>query len=163
MARLVLIRHAKAADGDVDLERPLTDAGRRDAAAIGVLLRELESAPDRAVVSPSRRTVQTWEQAAIAGAPILDERVYDNTPEALLAVIRETPTNTRTLAVVGHNPSISELAGMLDDGSGDPAATAELHTGFPAAAVAVFELPPAFAELEPGTASLIAFRPPAGS
>lgn len=157
----MLIRHAKAADGDVDLERPLTEAGRRDAAAIGVLLRELAAAPDRAVVSPSRRTVQTWEAAAIAGAPIRDERVYDNTPEALLAVIRETPASTQTLAVVGHNPSISALAGMLDDGSGDAAAATELRRGFPAAAVAVFDVPLPFAELAAGTASLIAFRPPA--
>ena len=40
--------------------------------------------------------------------------------------------NVRTVAVVGHNPSIGELAGGLDDGRGDPEARRGVRSGFPA-------------------------------
>ncbi|MGZ4613446.1 MAG: SixA phosphatase family protein, partial [Kineosporiaceae bacterium] len=108
--RLLLVRHAKAAHGPVDAERPLTERGRARAAAIGHWLAQSGRVPDRVLVSPARRAVQTWEGAGAAlGAdpqPVLDPRIYDNTVEALLAAVRETPQEAQTVAVVGHNPSI---------------------------------------------------------
>ena len=77
------------------------------------------------LVSPAVRAAQTWAAAAAAVAPklppTLDERIYDNTIEALFAVIGEVADGVPTVAVVGHNPSIGELAAALDDGEGDPA------------------------------------------
>ena len=108
--RLLLIRHAKAADGPVDVDRALTGRGRGQAAAIGTWLADAGFAPDRALVSPARRAAQTWEQAAahLGAAPEheVESRIYDNTVEALLAVIADAPDGVQTLAVVGHNPSI---------------------------------------------------------
>ena len=162
--RLVLVRHAKAADGAVDAERPLTERGRRQAAAIGDWLAQAGLAPDRVAVSSAHRAAQTWAGAAERldddPPPTVDERIYDNTVEALLAVLHETPEDVRTLAVVGHNPSIVELTHDLDDGNGDPAARRAAEEGFPTGCVAVFELTTPFDELEPGTATLSAFAVP---
>jgi phosphohistidine phosphatase len=92
--------------------------------------------------------------------PIGDPRIGDNTVDGLLAVIRETPEDVRSVAVVGHNPAIGELAGVLDDGRSDPVARRGLESGFPAGGVAVFELAVPFAAVEPGAATLRNFRVP---
>ncbi|WP_448624046.1 SixA phosphatase family protein [Geodermatophilus sp. URMC 64] len=156
--RLLLVRHAQAAHGGADAERPLTDQGERTATAIGAWLLDAGLTPDRVLVSPARRAVQTWERAGgelkATVEPMVDERIYDNTVEALLAVLRETPEDVRTLALVGHNPSIGELAGILDDGRGD------VGGGFPAGALAVFALAAPFAALGPGAATLHDFAVP---
>jgi phosphohistidine phosphatase len=162
--RLVLVRHAKAADGPVDVERPLTGRGRRNAAAIGGWLAEHGLLPDRVLVSPAVRTRQTWEHASRALAPppesVVEPGLYDNTVEDVLAVVRPTPAEVTTLAVVGHNPSVAELAATLDDGRGDPAAAQEMAAGFRTGAVAVFRLAVPFAEVAAGTGTLDRFVVP---
>jgi phosphohistidine phosphatase len=163
--RLLLVRHAKADDGRVDMERSLTAKGARRAAAIGAWLGETDLVPERVVVSPARRAAETWERAAAvlvpAGRPpIVDPRIYDNTVEALLALIRETPEDVQSVAVVGHNPSMWELATVLDDGQGSASARKDLAAGFPTGGVAVFSLATPFAAIEPGGATLSDFTTP---
>jgi len=93
--QLVLIRHAKAAQGGIDAERPLAERGLVDAAAVGRWLAERSLLPDRVVVSPARRASQTWQLAGAELGPVaravVDERVYDNTLSDLLRVVRESP------------------------------------------------------------------------
>lgn len=167
MARtLVLIRHAKAADGAVDIDRPLAPRGVRDARAIGKWLAAAGIAPDRVVVSPARRARQTWEGAAaqlkVSPAPVIDDRIYDNTVDALLEIVRAAPDEVHALVLVGHNPSFGEFAHGLDDGSGDADARHELAAGFPTSAVAVFEVPAGWTELGPGRGVLTALAAPRG-
>lgn len=162
--RLLLIRHAKASDGPVDRERPLAGKGEGQAAAIGPWLERSGLVPARVLVSPARRAEQTWELAAgvLDPAPqvIVESRIYDNTVEALLEAIQETPEDVQTLAVVGHNPSIAELAADLDDGAGSPEARRDLEAGFRTGGVAVFTLATPFAEIDPGAATLSDFAVP---
>ena len=162
--RLLLVRHAKAAQGGVDVDRPLTKRGIRQAAAIGAWLEQAGLVPDRVVVSPARRAAQTWERAGAPLEPapqlIVDERIYDNTVESLLEAIREAPGDVRTLAVVGHNPSIAELTDVLDDGKGSADARRDIEAGFPTAGVAMFELATPFDAIAPGTATLTDFTVP---
>jgi phosphohistidine phosphatase len=131
-AQLVLVRHAKAErEGPSDAERPLASRGRADAAAIGRWLTSHGIAPDRVVLSPTLRTRETWQLTGIDTPPVyLDERIYDNTIEDLLAVVRDTPPDVRTLLAVGHNPSMGSLASLWAP------QLSEFRTG----AVAVFEL-----------------------
>ena len=131
-ARLVLVRHAKAArEGPSDAQRPLASRGRADAAAIGRWLASQGIAPDRVVISPTLRTRETWELTRIGTPPAdLDERIYDNTVEDLLAVVRDTPPDVHTLLLVGHNPSMGSLA----------ASWAPQLSEFATSAVAIFEL-----------------------
>lgn len=163
--RLLLIRHAQAADAPVDADRPLTEHGARRAAAIGSWLQQAGWAPDQVLVSPARRAAQTWEMAGAAVAPDLtpavDERIYENTVEAVLEAIQDLPDEVGTVAVVGHNPSIGELANVLDDGQGDLTTQRDLQAGFPTGGVAVFTLAAPFAEIAPGTATLSDFAVPA--
>src|SRR3954453_20184933 len=81
--RLLLIRHAQAADGPVDIDRPLTAQGRRQAEDLGRWLEQAGLAPGAVLVSPARRAQQTWEQAAAAlepaPTPTVDARILDNT------------------------------------------------------------------------------------
>jgi phosphohistidine phosphatase len=162
--RLLLVRHAKAAQGPVDLDRPLTDKGARRAAAIGEWLEESGLVPDRVLVSPARRAAQTWEQAATmlktAPTTVVDERIYDNTVEALLEAIREIPEDVRTVALVGHNPSMAEMVAVLDDGQGSPSVHQKLDAGFRTGGVAVFDLAGPFAETETHGVTLTDFAIP---
>jgi len=162
--RLLLIRHAQATDASPDRQRPLTHHGERAARAVGAWLRDAGLAPDLVLVSVALRAQQTWAAASEAlgsgRATDVDERIYDNTVEALLGVLADVPDDVQTVAVVGHNPSIGELAYALDDGSGSDSARGDLHAGFPTGAVAVFGLDRAWADLGPGGALLEDFAVP---
>jgi phosphohistidine phosphatase len=155
--RLLLIRHAQAGNAPLDADRPLTEHGTEQARAIGAWLADRALVPDRVVVSPARRAAQTWATAAAqltSVEPTVDRRIYDNTFDAVLAAIRETPDAIRCLAVVGHNPSIGALAHELDDGRGPAAARDSLAIGFPAGGVAVLELAEPFTALAPAAATV---------
>lgn len=166
MARvLVLIRHAKSADGPVDIERGLNPRGQRDCGAVGRWLRDQAIAPDRVVVSPALRARLTWAGAAphVTGPePEIDERVYGNDADLLLDIVRESPAEVQTVVLVGHNPTFGELADDLDDGAGDATAHDELQAGFPTSAVAVFELDGDWTDVAPGALRLAAFAVPRG-
>jgi phosphohistidine phosphatase len=164
---LVLVRHAKSADGPVDSERPLSDRGRHDAEAIGRFLAQAAIAPDRVVVSPARRARQTWKVAQSELGEVvpltIDGRIYDNEVAALLETIRDTPASVQTLVLVGHNPSFASLAQTLDDTTGDPGARRELLAGYPTSAVAIFDLPGSWADVAVQSATLRAFAVPRAS
>lgn len=155
------MRHSKAGDGPTDAKRPLAPRGRRDAAAIGTWLVDAAVLPDLVVCSTALRAVQTWERASTAfeaPPPVEeDERVYDNTVDALAEVIRETSEQVRTLALVGHNPSMAALAAELDDHTGDAALRGALADGYPTSGVAVFSLGVGWSEVEAGTGTLTHF------
>ncbi|MDQ1709508.1 MAG: phosphohistidine phosphatase [Frankiaceae bacterium] len=165
--RLVLIRHAKAeAHGGDDAKRRLAPRGERDSHEIGRWLRQAGLTSGVAVVSPARRTVQTWDLAAeeLTRAPrtIEDERLYNNTVEDLLAVIQEAPPQARTVILVGHNPSIAALATELHDKTGDRAAAREIATKYPTSGIAVLAVAGPWSALAPGGASLLSFTVPRG-
>jgi phosphohistidine phosphatase len=164
--QLVLIRHAKADDGDVDIERPLTGRGRRDAAALGRWLDRSGIAIERVLVSPAQRARETWAAAAAelpgAASAEVDDRIYDNDADTLLAVLRDTPDNVEVLALVGHNPSVERLANDLDDGEGDPDSREQLADGFSTSGIAVFDLPGQWADVREHAATLTSFAAPRG-
>jgi phosphohistidine phosphatase len=158
--RLVLVRHAHAERGAEDAQRVLTEDGKSEARAIGRWLAEQNLVPDRVVISPARRAVETWELAAQTGGtsdPALDPRIYQNTVDSVLAVLRETPPDAHTLVLVGHNPAIQDLATELDDGRGDARQREKMSRKFPPAAAALFELGVEWSGSDRGTGSLVAF------
>jgi phosphohistidine phosphatase len=164
--RLILVRHAEAGSATADRDRQLTPRGQRQAAAVGAWLVGAGITPDGVLVSPARRTLQTWDRLREALGPttperIADERLYANTVDAVLEAIREAAGDVTTLLVVGHNPSVGQLARLLDD-DGSPAARERLSAGFPPAAVAVFDVPWPFGELDLGGATLVDAATPGG-
>jgi phosphohistidine phosphatase len=142
MRRLLLLRHAKAErsqPGGRDHARVLTDRGRADAKTLGAYLARHDFIPDRALVSTSGRTRETWAllAAAFAKAPpaSFEERIYDASPQTILQAIKDTAPDTGTLLVIGHNPGLQELAAMLI-ASGDIEARERLGREFPTSALA---------------------------
>ena len=143
MQTLILVRHGEAAPagGGSDSDRALTAKGERDASAAGRALARLEVRVDHALVSPARRTQQTWAAAAPAlGAPPAE------TTKALLHTDAETiqaaaeATGVERVMVVGHNPGIAELVDALARLSPHGEAhTAFAKIGFPPASAAVFQ------------------------
>ncbi|MFT4264447.1 MAG: histidine phosphatase family protein [Nocardioides sp.] len=158
---LVIVRHAKAEQfGPSDHERPLAARGRADAAAAGRWLAAAGIVPDEVLVSTALRTRETF--AAIADAagwevePWIDTTLYSAGVDTVLELLHAVSEETRTAVVVGHNPTVSMVAQLLDDGSGVP--LGELATG----AVAVFAYDGAWADLDVGSATLRAFEAPRG-
>jgi phosphohistidine phosphatase len=141
--RLIVLRHAKAATplGVTDLERPLADRGRRDAAAVGDDLRGTGDLPDLVICSPALRTVQTHEMLALDAPVEFDRRVYENEAHVLLDMLAEQPESVGTLLLIGHNPSMHELVETL---------SGQRRESFPTAAMAIIELPAPWAALTPG-------------
>jgi len=161
--RLVVMRHSKAESwGDSDQGRTLEPRGREDAAAAGRWLAARGFVPDHALVSTSVRTRETWEAVAEAAGwesePDFDTGLYAAGPEAALDLIREVPAHATDVIVIGHNPTIAYLAQLLDDGSGNAAAGAEMAAGYPTSALTVLEYTGAWVELDMASASVVAFH-----
>jgi phosphohistidine phosphatase len=161
MKRLTLIRHANAdwKDANVpDFERPLNKRGQSEAEAVGKQLFDQELMPDLLLVSAARRTQQTADIIArkldLAQRRIkAHEGLYLATIDDILAVVRATGPNVDHLAIVGHNPGISEVAKHLA-----PAViTADLTTG---AACTLTFTASSWAEINPPAASALQFQPP---
>src|SRR3990172_12453315 len=91
MRRLMLLRHAKSdwPVGVADLERPLAPRGRAEAPVIGSFMAREALRPHLALVSPAKRTRETWAlvSAALAEPPPhkIDAALYMATAEALIA------------------------------------------------------------------------------
>ncbi len=157
------MRHSKAEQsGPTDFERRLADRGLGDAADAGAWLAGRVAAPDRALVSAAARTRQTWEALAEAAgwdldAADYDDGLYDAGPETALDVIRSVSGETRTLVVVGHNPTMAYLAQLLDDGEGEVGGDDEL-AGFPTSAVVVFSYDGDWADLGEADARVVGFH-----
>lgn len=157
------MRHAKAESwGENDHDRRLSEEGRADAAAAGQWLAEQGFTPDHALVSSASRTQDTWD-AVSAGAgwsvtPVFDDGLYSAGPDTALDLMRETPAEARSLFVIGHNPTVAYLAQMLDDGEGDPAASADMAGGYPACALTVLTFEGSWSDLAMASASVTAFH-----
>ena len=117
MGLLVLVRHAKAeALASDDRARRLAERGRAECAELRAWFVEQEVGPDRVLVSSAVRAQQTWELAAVGGAErIVEDRLYQGGPDEVRAIVAETPAGVQTLVVVGHNPTLEDLAWELDD------------------------------------------------
>src|SRR5215471_21515475 len=110
MLRLMLLRHAKTErvkHGQHDRERMLTKRGRADAGNVARYMVSYCVVADQVIVSPARRTQETWALLAKAFAEgpnvVTDEHVYEASAEILIDVCGKTHEG-RSLLVVGHNP-----------------------------------------------------------
>jgi phosphohistidine phosphatase len=161
--RLLVMRHAKAeAVAATDHARRLTGRGRRDATEAGRWARATGLLPDHVLVSTAARADETWlafrEAAGLEVAAELDPGLYAAGPETALAVLRSVPPDAATVMIVGHNPTMAQLVHLLDDGTADAAAFAELSTGLATSAVAVLEVSRAWADLDVATARIAALH-----
>jgi phosphohistidine phosphatase len=125
--KLYFVRHATAArkgtwSKDDDL-RPLTRVGRaRFRTAVESLISAGALSPDRILTSPLVRAVQTaaiLDKALGGGVPIQEEwRLGHSFDMSDLRALLAQERGVRSLAIVGHNPSMCEVLSQLT-GIGD--------------------------------------------
>jgi phosphohistidine phosphatase len=101
-----LLRHAQAADGSPDSERPLTDKGEEDARLAGAALAALGVELEACLSSPKVRAVQTAQLVCeqLDGIEVqLDDRLAGGPfdPHELAAEAGEI------VLLVGHDPDFS--------------------------------------------------------
>jgi phosphohistidine phosphatase len=165
MLRLLLLRHAKAAwpAGILDLDRPLAKRGQEASLVMGNYMRSERLQPDLAIVSPARRTQETWERVQPLVGEIemrRDGRIYEAPAGRLLEIVREVEPEIGTLLLIGHNPGFEELAKLLI-GEGDMDSILRLGQKYPTAGLAVidFELV-SWGEVKPKAGRLERFVTP---
>jgi phosphohistidine phosphatase len=129
--RLYLVRHAKAAPGDPDELRPLTQEGREQSRALGKRMLSEDAAPAVILTSPLLRARETGGELARAFdiESIPDERLA---PGANVDDVRAAVQGRGAqVVVVAHQPDCGRIAAALTDGP---------EPRFPAAGLVVLEL-----------------------
>ncbi len=120
-----LLRHGHAEEpglGRPDAARALTDEGRERLERASPTWRRLVTTPDLLLCSPLLRARQTAERFADAvrchGAPRIEASLTpDGDVAATLALLEaENRSGTRSVAVVGHEPHLGYLFGLLVTG-----------------------------------------------
>jgi phosphohistidine phosphatase len=99
-----LLRHAEAAEGTPDDERPLTERGIRQAEAAGYALQQLGVSLDACLSSPKLRAVQT---AQLACAPLGMEVTVDRRLAGEPFDANDLTAGLADVLLVGHDPSFT--------------------------------------------------------
>lgn len=139
MRRLVLMRHSKTEHHNLggDHARRLTAAGIQAAQEAGIAMRPLGISA--AIVSTSTRTRETFTALGLhIPVAYLDDLYYDGT-DAAARLIAGTDDAVGSLLVVGHSPTIPDLAaGLLYASS--PGESDQVGSWFPTSAFSTFTL-----------------------
>jgi phosphohistidine phosphatase len=114
MKKLLLIRHAKAEKDTVakDIDRPLKYPGIQDARFMADRLKEKGIIPQLIITSPALRTKTTAEIFADAfklADPRSEKSIYEATQQTWLKAINRISDQYDFVAIVGHNPGVSEI------------------------------------------------------
>ncbi len=160
---LVLLRHAKSAypDGVADHDRPLAPRGEREAGLAGDWLRSHLPAIDAVLCSTATRTRETLARTGIDAPVRYVDRLYDATPGTVIGQINGVADDVSVLLVVGHEPTMTELAlGLARAETANSDAAERISTKFPTSAMAVLRLNGSWTDLELGSAQLADFHVP---
>ena len=147
MKHLILMRHAKAekdAPSGEDFDRPLAERGLAEAASVAEALKAYGLKPDFAIVSPARRTRQTFEQVCgvFGDIPVMMDKVFYNAgAPALRAAVEAHEEDGACVLVVAHNPGIQHLAAdYMFEGAASARDIDKVRGNFPTATAVVFEI-----------------------
>jgi phosphohistidine phosphatase len=162
--RLLLLRHAKSSWADPgirDHDRPLNDRGRRAATAMGEHLRAQGWLPDVVLCSSARRTCETATLLELPAAAelVIEHDLYLADADTVLHRIRAVDDRAATVMVIGHNPTMHEVAlDLVADGN--KRAVRSLGEKYPTGALAVVDIRSGWRALAPATGHLAAFVTP---
>lgn len=119
---IYLLRHGIAEDGGpgvADHDRALTDDGWKRLRKAAAVWRTLVPTPDMVLVSPLRRALQTAEVFVEAvgftgDLQVADALVPSGAPSVALSMLEaEALSQTKAVAVIGHEPHLGYLLGCL--------------------------------------------------
>ena len=126
---LLIMRHAKSSWKEAELDdhaRPLNKRGRRDAPAMGTLLREQGLTPDAILCSTALRARETAaavaEACGFAGEISYHAGFYNAAPEAYFEALARLPGAVGVALLVAHNPGVEALLADLT-GEDEPFST----------------------------------------
>ena len=111
---LILWRHADADDTSPDLDRELTDKGRKQAARVADWLNPRLPPDIRILVSPATRAVQT-AQALGRHYDVVSSLEPGASAEDVLSAA-DWPDATCPVMIVGHQPTLGQVAMELLSG-----------------------------------------------
>ncbi|MFW6597700.1 SixA phosphatase family protein [Propionibacteriaceae bacterium Y2011] len=161
MHTILLLRHAEAVSvvpGRPDADRPLTEAGRARAAAVGDGLREAGITVDLVLCSSARRTRETTEALRLDCPVEHRDELYNAGSDTIEELLHLLPEDVSTVLVVGHAPGIPALAhDLIDPDTADLTALAAIDRGYPTATLVRFTYDGPWAELR--QARLVAAQP----
>ena len=121
MKTIHLIRHAKSSwknPSISDFYRNLNERGLRDAPFMAKELKKLAYQPDYILCSPAKRTTKTAEFFAEKlnfnqNNIYFEQRIYAASLKTLLEILNEVPSQYNNIALIGHNPAITQLSNYL--------------------------------------------------
>jgi len=121
MKTLFLIRHAKSSWKDLtldDFDRPLNKRGKHDAPFMAKNLQEKGVSLDLIISSPALRARKTSEKfAKCFGLKnkqlIWKKKIYEARESELLKIIKNINPKHSSIALVGHNPEITNFSNAL--------------------------------------------------
>ena len=108
---LILWRHAEAEDGTPDTTRRLTQKGERQAERIAAWLKERLPGSPRILVSPAVRAQQT--AAALCAKFETVQEINVGSSARRILQVTGWPHADGTTIVVGHQPTLGQLAALL--------------------------------------------------
>jgi len=156
LRELMLLRHAKSDWKDAnlaDIDRPLSDKGKKNAAKMGKWLNDKNLMPDLILVSPAVRAQQTLKRICneCSANAITVDSLYLADLEQLCQVLADAPHAERIM-LIGHNPGLETLFNLLIP-KNDPS-DVQL---FPTCALAHLILPGDWSNIESGDGKLQQF------
>lgn len=160
MRLLHLLRHAKSSWDDpalADHERPLAPRGLKASQLIAAHVQSAGIAPELVLCSTALRARQTLAAlVTVLDGNVeirLEDAFYGVGRDEVLARVREVDDSVSSTLVIGHNPTLHELALFL---SGD----ADALERFPTGALASLAFSTGWAALDEGGADLEGFVVP---
>lgn len=162
MKTILLLRHAKSDWGDpelTDFERPLAKRGQKDAPLIGDAVKKFDLVPHLIMSSPAWRAKETAELVAEACGYKKSiewvEAFYTGGCDESLTTLKSLPDKVERVMVIGHNPTMEELAATLLSADMDQEWRDEWAIQFPTGGLACLDFDILeWAMLEPGDAIL---------
>lgn len=168
MLTLYLLRHAKSSWDEPsisDFDRPLAMRGREAAPRMARHMRDNGYSPELVLCSPATRACETMDLVLGVLQSDPEVRMVDGLYNfgdgtGLLNIIQQTADDRAQLLVIGHNPSLENLAVRLA-GSGKSADLTDMARKYPTAALAVLEFDiGAWRDIRPGKGRLLTFARP---
>lgn len=118
MKTLLLVRHANALHGSTkgDFERHLSAKGLDEAKQMAVTVQETGHVPQLIISSEAPRALNTatiFADTFGLTKPQTNSKIYEGNSKKLLSIINKFPDEHDNIALVGHNPDISDLLFLL--------------------------------------------------
>ena len=161
MKTLYLLRHAKSSWSDPNLkdhDRPLNARGERDKTVMAKFISANYKEMELIITSSATRaldyaaSIHKYSNVALE----VDEALYTFSSAELLNVIFDLPDDKQHIALVSHNPAVTEVINHLSD-LGDHEKIVNLPT---AAVIKIAFEQSSWADLSPATGAVMDFAKP---